>query len=77
MTGKTRHRNNITNGQREDRHSLPTLLCFIFLPTAQKILEFITNLQTAHLVLPDTQTNPSQNQKSHFLQSHKQELWKR
>jgi hypothetical protein len=29
--------------------------------------------QTAHLVLPDTQTDPSQNQKSHFLPPHRQE----
>jgi hypothetical protein len=26
--------------------------------------------QTAHLVLPDTQANPSQNQKSRFLPTH-------
>ena len=28
--------------------------------------------QMAHLVLPDTQANPSQNQKSHFLPTHRQ-----
>ncbi len=92
MTGKTGHRNNTTIGQRVSRHSLPTLLCFIFLPTPQNILKyevftntienksavskFIANPQMAHLVLPDTQANPSQNQKSHFLQTHKQQLWK-
>jgi len=27
------------------------------------------NAQMAHLVLPDTQANASQNQKSHFLQT--------
>jgi hypothetical protein len=54
LTGKTGHRNNTTIGQRESRHSLPTLLCFISLPTAQNILKFIANPQMAHLVLPDT-----------------------
>jgi hypothetical protein len=34
----------------------PHFLFFNFLPTAQ----------VAHLVLPDTQADPSQNQKSHF-----------
>jgi hypothetical protein len=29
------------------------------------------NPQMAHLVLPDTQANPSQNQKSHFLPTHR------
>ena len=28
--------------------------------------------QMAHLVLPDTQADPSQNQKSHFLPTHRQ-----
>ncbi|MCO5279183.1 MAG: hypothetical protein M9911_14455 [Saprospiraceae bacterium] len=28
------------------------------------------NAQMAHLVLPDTQADPSQNQKSHFLPTH-------
>jgi hypothetical protein len=74
LTGKTGHRNNTTNGQRVSRHSLPTLLFFIFLPTAQNILKFIANPQMAHLVLPDTQANPSQNQKSHFCQRFKEEI---
>jgi hypothetical protein len=58
---------------------LPTLLCFNFFPTAQNILncEAITNTfknkyaeskfyaspQMAHLVLPDTQADPSANAK--------------
>ena len=67
MTGEHRHKNDTTNGQRVSRHSLPTLLCFIFLPTAQNILKFIANPQMAHLVLPKTQADPSQNQKSHIF----------
>jgi hypothetical protein len=74
LTRRTGHKNDITKGQRESLHSLPTLLCFIFLPTAQNILKFIANPQMAHLVLPDTQANPSQNQKSHFCQRFKEEL---
>lgn len=58
------------------RHSLPIRSVLFFLSRAQNILKFIANPQMAHLVLPDRQANPSQNQKSHFLQSHKQELWK-
>lgn len=30
----------------------------------------IATAQMAHLVLPDTQADPSQNQKSHFLPTH-------
>ncbi|NLN25462.1 MAG: hypothetical protein GX163_07405 [Bacteroidetes bacterium] len=36
-----------------------------FLPTHGKTT--FDNPQMAHLVLPDTQADPSQNQKSHFL----------
>jgi hypothetical protein len=34
---------------------LPTLLCFIFFPTAQNILKFYGSPQTAHLLLPQSQ----------------------
>jgi len=34
---------------------------------------FSATAQVAHLVLPDTQANPSQNQKSHFLPTHRQD----
>jgi len=40
LTGEHRHTNDTTNGQRVSRHSLPTLLCFNFFPTAQNILKF-------------------------------------
>ena len=55
-------------------YSMPTLLCFNFFPTAQNILKFYANPQMAHLVLPDTQADPSQNQKSHFLPPHQRRL---
>jgi hypothetical protein len=35
-----------------------------------KDIKEIANAQMAHLVLPDTQANASQNQKSHFLPTH-------
>ena len=70
MTGEHGHRKDIAIRQRVSRHSLPTLLCFIFFPTAQNILKFYASPQMAHLVLPDTQADPSQNQKSHFLPTH-------
>jgi type I restriction enzyme M protein len=40
LTGEHRHKNDTTIGQRVSRHSLPTLLCFNFFPTAQNILKF-------------------------------------
>ena len=39
MTGEHRHTNDTTYGQRVSPHSLPTLLCFNFFPTAQNILK--------------------------------------
>jgi hypothetical protein len=41
---------------------------FYFFSTAQNILKFYASPQMAHLVLPDTQANASQNQKSRFYQ---------
>jgi len=52
LTGEHRHTKDTTNGQRVSRHSLPALLCFNFFPTAQKILKFYANPQTAHWLLP-------------------------
>lgn len=40
---------------------------FLFFPTAHFLKTIFANAQMAHLVLPDTQADPSQNQKSHFL----------
>ena len=52
LTGEHGHKNDTTNGQRVSRHSLPALLCFNFFPTAQKILKFYADPQTAHWLLP-------------------------
>jgi hypothetical protein len=35
-----------------------------------KDIREIATAQMAHLVLPETQADPSQNQKSHFLPTH-------
>jgi len=43
---------------------------FLFFPTHIFQKQFEPTAQMAHLVLPDTQVNPSQNQKSHFLPTH-------
>ncbi len=43
----------------------PTLKDLIFAPPA--FFCFYANAQLAHLALPETQTNPSQSQKSQFL----------
>ena len=40
---------------------------FLFFPTAHFLKTILPAAQMAHLVLPDTQAEPSQNQKSHFL----------
>jgi len=66
LTGDQRHRNDITNGQRVSRHSLPTLY-FLFFPTAHFLKTILANPQVAHLALPHPQANPSQSQKSHFF----------
>lgn len=49
------------------RHSLPTRMGFNFFYPQHKNFEIQPAAQTAHLVLPDTQADPSQNQKSRFL----------
>jgi len=67
LTGEQRHTDHIENGQRVSRHSLPTLLCFNFFPTAQKILKFYASPQTAHLALPCPQADPSAKPKEPFL----------
>ena len=59
MTGEHRHKNDSTNGQRVSRHSLSSLLCFNFFPTAQNILNYNATAQMVHLVLPRQQADPS------------------
>lgn len=46
------YRNDTTNGQRVSRHSLPTLLCFNFFPTAQNILNCHRTNGTFGFALP-------------------------
>jgi hypothetical protein len=48
LTGEHRHKNDTTNGQGVSQHSLPTILCFNFFPTAQKNLISIATAQMAH-----------------------------
>ena len=64
MTGDQGHKNDTTNGQRVSRHSLPTLLCFIFFPTAQNILKFyqphIGTFGFAPTAQADTQAKPKE-----------------
>lgn len=67
MTGEHGHRKDIAIRQRVSRHSLPTLLCFNFFPTAQNILKFYASPQMAHLVLPDTQADPLAKPKEPFF----------
>jgi hypothetical protein len=67
LTGEQGHTNDKTNGQRVSRHSLPYPSCFIFFPTAQKILKFYADPQTAHLALPHPQADPSAKPKEPFL----------
>jgi len=67
LTGDQRHRNNITNGQRVSRHSLPTL-CFLFFPHPH----FLKTILCQHAsgtfgFAPTHKANPSQSQKSHFF----------
>jgi hypothetical protein len=59
------HTTYITIGQRVSLHSLPTL-CFLFF-AQRTFFCFSATAQVAHLGLPDTRPNASQNQKSHFF----------
>ncbi|MFP5471981.1 MAG: hypothetical protein ACLGGV_10350, partial [Bacteroidia bacterium] len=49
MTGDQRHRNDITNGQRVSRHSLPTLLYFLFSPPHIFFNSILASRTLAHL----------------------------
>jgi hypothetical protein len=68
MTGKYQHTDYIKVGQRVNRHSLSTLLYFLFSLPCIFFNSILASRTMAHLVLPDTEANPSQNQKSHFCQ---------
>jgi len=48
LTGD-QHTDHISNGQRVSRHSLPTLLYFLFSPPHNFLIQFVAAAQTAHL----------------------------
>ena len=51
MTGE-QHTDHISNGQRVSRHSLPTLLYFLFSPPHIFLIQFWPAAQMAHWLLP-------------------------
>jgi len=67
LTGGQQHTDHIEKGQRVSRHSLPTHSFLFFLPPAFFKTNFIATAQVAHLVLPQPQVKPAQNQKSHIF----------
>ncbi len=72
MTGDQRHKNDTTFGQRVSRHSLPTLLCFNFFPTAQNILKFYANRTFGTFAFaPTHKDDPSAKAKEPNLQPHR------
>jgi len=68
LTGEHSHTNYIKIGQRVSRHSLPTLLCFIFFPTAQKKLNFYCHRTNGTFAFaPTAQAVPSAKAKEPFF----------
>ena len=68
MTGDQRHKDDTTFGQRVSRHSLPTLQCFIFFPTAQNILKFSGSRTNGTFAFaPTRKANPSAKAKEPFF----------
>jgi len=61
LTGD-QHTDHIATGQRVSRPDV-----FYFFSHRTFLKAILASPQVAHLVLPNTQANPSQNQKSHFL----------
>jgi len=67
LTGEHGHKNDKTIGQRVSRHSLPTLLYFLFSPPHILKNNFMAAAQVAHWLLPQPQKpTHRQNPKSHF-----------
>lgn len=56
MTGDQRHRNDIINGQRVSRHSLPTPQYFLIYPSHIFFNSILASRTLAHL--QDTQADP-------------------
>ena len=68
LTGYKRTGNDIHNRQRVSRHSLPTLLYFLFSPPHIFLIQFYANAQTAHWLLPQLhKPTHRQKPKSRFL----------
>jgi hypothetical protein len=68
LTSDQKHTDHIATGQRVSRHSLPTLLCFIFFPTAQNILKFFGSRTNGTFAFaPTLKANPSANAKEPFF----------
>jgi hypothetical protein len=68
LTGEHRHKNDTTNGQGVSQHSLPTILCFNFFPTAQKKFNFYCHRTNGTFAFaPTAQANPSAKAKEPFF----------
>jgi hypothetical protein len=67
LTGDQRHRNEITNGQRVSRHSLPTL-CFLFFSHRTFFKNNFSQPASGTFgFAPTHKADPSQSQKSHLF----------
>jgi len=67
LTGEHRHKNDITNGQRVSRHSLPTL-CFLFFSHPHFLKTILSQPASGTFgFAPTHKADPSQSQKSHFF----------
>jgi len=67
LTGDKRHRNDIINGQRVSRHSLPTL-CFLFFSLRTFFKNnFSQPVSGTFGFAPTHKADPSQSQKSRFF----------
>jgi hypothetical protein len=78
LTGDQRHTDHISNGQQLSRHSLPSLLYFLFSQPHIFFNSILASLTSGTFGFALThKANPSQNQKSHFLPtpSFKFDVW--
>jgi hypothetical protein len=66
LTGD-QHTDHISNKQRVSRHSLPTLLYFLFSPPHIFLIQFYADPQTAHWLLPHPEADPSAKAKEPFF----------
>jgi len=67
LTDNQRHRNDITNGQRVSRHSLPTL-CFLFFSHPHFLKTILCQPASGTFgFAPTHKADPSQSLKNHFF----------